>query len=97
MSAEHELMQAFEAGLKIGIERGRRIQRALTPQVTVEIPAQLPGRIEDLERLLIERAYHEGGGVKTKIAKLLGIKPGALYYKLHKYGIGTINHPKGRP
>jgi hypothetical protein len=50
----------------------------------------LPDLIEDLERQLIERAYDKSGGVKTETARLLGIKTSALYYKLEKYGIGTI-------
>jgi two-component system, NtrC family, response regulator HydG len=40
-----------------------------------------------LERALIERAMEQSGGVKTDAAKLLEIKPSALYYKLEKYGL----------
>ena len=50
----------------------------------------LPDILEDLERQLIQRAYDKSGGVKTETARLLGIKTSALYYKLEKYGIGTI-------
>ncbi len=50
----------------------------------------LPDVLEDLERQLIQRAYDRSGGVKTETARLLGIKTSALYYKLEKYGIGTI-------
>src|SRR3954469_14002543 len=50
----------------------------------------LPEILEDLERQLIQRAYDKSGGVKTDTARLLGIKTSALYYKLEKYGIGTI-------
>ena len=50
----------------------------------------LPDLLEDLERQLIQRAYDKSGGVKTETARLLGIKTSALYYKLEKYGIGTI-------
>ena len=50
----------------------------------------LPALLEDLERQLIQRAYDKSGGVKTETARLLGIKTSALYYKLEKYGIGTI-------
>ena len=50
----------------------------------------LPEILEDLERQLIQRAYDKSGGVKTETARLLGIKTSALYYKLEKYGIGTI-------
>ncbi len=50
----------------------------------------LPDTLEHLERELIQRAYDRSGGVKTETARLLGIKTSALYYKLEKYGIGTI-------
>ena len=32
-------------------------------------------------------AYERAKGVKAETARLLGIKPSALYYKLEKYGI----------
>lgn len=47
----------------------------------------LPDILEDLERQLILRAYRKANGVKTETARILGIKPSALYYKLEKYGI----------
>ncbi len=47
----------------------------------------LPEILEDLERQLILRAYREAKGVKTETARLLGIKPSALYYKLDKYDV----------
>ena len=47
----------------------------------------LPEILEDLERQLILRAFRKAKGVKTETARLLGIKPSALYYKLEKYGI----------
>jgi two-component system, NtrC family, response regulator HydG len=43
--------------------------------------------LEDLERQLILSAYERARGVKAETARLLGIKPSALYYKLEKYGI----------
>ncbi len=43
--------------------------------------------LEDLERQLILAAYGRAKGVKAETARLLGIKPSALYYKLEKYGI----------
>jgi len=60
---------------------------------TLAVPTgemSLPDILEDLERQLILRAYEKSGGVKTECARLLGIKTSALYYKLEKYGIGTI-------
>jgi len=43
--------------------------------------------LEDLEQQLILSAYEKAKGVKAETARLLGIKPSALYYKLEKYGI----------
>ncbi len=43
--------------------------------------------LERIERSYIERALAKAQGVKTEAARLLGLKPGALYYKLAKYGI----------
>ena len=57
--------------------------------------ATLPEILEDLERQLIEQAYEKAKGVKTETARLLGIKPSALYYKLDKYGIGDRGERKG--
>jgi two-component system response regulator HydG len=51
--------------------------------------------LEDLERQLIEKAYDKAGGVKTECARLLGVKTSALYYKLEKYGIGTVTSRGG--
>ena len=47
----------------------------------------LPEILEELEHQLILRAYRKSEGVKTETARILGIKPSALYYKLEKYGI----------
>ncbi|MBX2812159.1 MAG: sigma-54 dependent transcriptional regulator [Myxococcales bacterium] len=46
--------------------------------------------LESVERREILAAYEEARGVKTETARQLGIKTSALYYKLEKYGIGTI-------
>ncbi len=43
--------------------------------------------LEDIERRLICQAFEKAGGVKTETARILGIKPSALYYKLEKYEI----------
>ena len=46
--------------------------------------------LEAVERREILEAYEQARGVKTETARQLGIKTSALYYKLEKYGIGTI-------
>lgn len=54
-----------------GLKKGRSLSEAL----------------DEVEKSLILKAFHETGGVKTKTAEKLGIKTSALYYKLEKYGI----------
>jgi two-component system response regulator HydG len=49
--------------------------------------ADLNGIIEGMEARLLRRALEQAGGVKAEAARLLGLKPSALYYKLEKYGI----------
>ena len=39
---------------------------------------------------MILDAYDTAGGVKTETARRLKIKTSALYYKLEKYGVGTV-------
>ena len=46
--------------------------------------------LEAVERQMILDAYDNAGGVKTETARRLKIKTSALYYKLEKYGVGTV-------
>jgi two-component system, NtrC family, response regulator HydG len=50
----------------------------------------LDAYLEMIEREEILEAYEAAGGVKTETARRLDIKTSALYYKLEKYGIGTV-------
>ncbi len=52
-------------------------------------PGVMPLRetVDRLEIELIRRALQDSGGVKQEAARLLGLKPSVLYYKLEKYGI----------
>ena len=43
--------------------------------------------LAELERALLERALQEAHGIKAEAARLLELKPSALYYKLEKYGL----------
>ncbi|MBD3237635.1 MAG: response regulator [Candidatus Eisenbacteria bacterium] len=43
--------------------------------------------VEALERTLLERALEQSQGIKAEAARLLDLKPSALYYKLEKYGL----------
>ena len=45
--------------------------------------------MEGMEERLLREALAQAGGVKAEAARLLGLKPSALYYKLEKYGIGA--------
>ena len=43
--------------------------------------------VEGMEERLLREALEKAKGVKAEAARLLGLKPSALYYKLEKYGI----------
>jgi two-component system response regulator HydG len=43
--------------------------------------------VEGMEERLLRQALEKSAGVKAEAARLLGLKPSALYYKLEKYGI----------
>ena len=43
--------------------------------------------VEGMEERLLRQALSKARGVKAEAARLLGLKPSALYYKLEKYGI----------
>ncbi len=83
----------FAEGTAIDVAALPASVRGELPENALALPGEemsLPALLEDLERQLIQRAYDKSGGVKTETARLLGIKTSALYYKLEKYGIGTI-------
>jgi len=45
--------------------------------------------VEGMEERLLRQALEKSAGVKAEAARLLGLKPSALYYKLEKYGIDS--------
>jgi two-component system, NtrC family, response regulator HydG len=45
--------------------------------------------VEGMEERLLREALRQADGVKAEAARLLGLKPSALYYKLEKYGIDS--------
>ncbi|MBN2102787.1 sigma-54-dependent Fis family transcriptional regulator [bacterium] len=47
----------------------------------------LEASLAETERVLLQKAMKRSHGVKARAARLLGIKEGALYYKLEKYGL----------
>jgi two-component system response regulator HydG len=64
---------------------GDRAELGELPMPSGKLP--LPEILDELEKQLILKAYREAKGIKTETARLLGIKPSALYYKLDKYRI----------
>jgi two-component system, NtrC family, response regulator HydG len=63
-----------------------------TSLIDAVIPAgglDLNQAVEGLEERLVRKALEQARGVKAEAARLLGLKPSALYYKLEKYGIGV--------
>jgi len=63
---------------------------ALRSAEGAELPSgglNLNRAVEGMEERLLRQALEQAGGVKAEAARLLGLKPSALYYKLEKYGI----------
>ncbi|MCK4412756.1 MAG: sigma-54-dependent Fis family transcriptional regulator [Candidatus Eisenbacteria sp.] len=61
-----------------------------TRSATVPLPrgvVALNSALEELERAMLQRAMERAHGVKAEAARLLQIKPSALYYKLEKHGL----------
>jgi two-component system response regulator HydG len=65
-----------------------------TPRQQEDAPASFPSSgldlnraVEGMEERLLRQALEQAEGVKAEAARLLGLKPSALYYKLEKYGI----------
>ena len=74
--------------------------RRAPPPAPLPVPAADRGLtevLEELEKQLILAAYERAKGVKAETARLLGIKPSALYYKLEKYGIVKPGEPPEEP
>jgi two-component system NtrC family response regulator len=63
---------------------GASIKQALS---TRDLSKPLPKLMEEIEKGLIEEALKRSGGVQAQAARLLGISPTNLQYKLGKYGL----------
>jgi two-component system, NtrC family, response regulator HydG len=59
---------------------------AVGPELTPE-GMDLNQVVEGMEERLLRDALRQSDGVKAEAARLLGLKPSALYYKMEKYGI----------
>lgn len=88
--AEHEVLRADDLP-PLG-ENGRTLPLSEGPSSLVgetfpDGGLDLNHAMEGLEERLLRQALEQAGGVKAEAARLLGLKPSALYYKLEKYGI----------
>jgi two-component system response regulator HydG len=85
----------FAEGEEVGVEDLPEGLRRAPAKPALPLPAgdrALPDVLDELERQLVFSAFEKARGIKAEAARLLGIKPSALYYKLEKYGIA-----KGEP
>jgi two-component system, NtrC family, response regulator HydG len=71
------------------LARGTALDTSLLDAVIPSGGLDLNQAVDGLEERLIRKALEQARGVKAEAARLLGLKPSALYYKLEKYGIGT--------
>ena len=54
-----------------------------------------PAHVAAFEARLIEQTLKRCQGNKSKAARLLGLRPNTLHYKLERYGLG--GNPKEKP
>ena len=73
-----DLPPLHPADLSSGAERGLEFSSS---------GMDLNEAVEGMEERLLRQALDQARGVKAEAARLLGLKPSALYYKLEKYGI----------
>jgi two-component system response regulator HydG len=83
--AEGEMLQA--ADLPPLASNGHDVTLAPAPAPFPNAGLDLTTVVEGLEAKLLREALDRARGVKAEAARLLGLKPSALYYKLEKYGI----------
>ena len=83
-------------GHELGAENVPDLSGGMSAMATGDEERSLPANgmdlnsaVEGLEERLLRQALENAEGVKAEAARLLGLKPSALYYKLEKYGIGT--------
>jgi two-component system response regulator HydG len=86
--ADREVLEADDIP-RLG-ENGRAVPAPAVPAAAGDFPnggMDLNRAMEGLEERLLRQALEQADGVKAEAARLLGLKPSALYYKLEKYGI----------
>ncbi|HJX29323.1 MAG TPA: sigma-54 dependent transcriptional regulator [Thermoanaerobaculia bacterium] len=81
---------------ELGLESGGGAPAATATTTTEAAPAPVPTGEEVLaERLKLERALEEAGGVVAKAAETLGLSRQALYRKMEKLGLTVERRVKG--
>jgi DNA-binding NtrC family response regulator len=65
---------------------------ATNPQHMMEIPIGQP--LEKVEELIIRKTLSEVTSHRERAARILGISPRALHYKLRRYGIVEDDAPE---
>jgi two-component system response regulator HydG len=83
--ADGEVLQASD--LPALASNGHDATPAAAPAAFPNSGLDLTTVVEGLEAKLLREALDRARGVKAEAARLLGLKPSALYYKLEKYGI----------
>jgi transcriptional regulator with PAS, ATPase and Fis domain len=68
-------------------EPAEKLIETLTDQVCDQVTESLEAVLKAIERRIISRVLKKTGGNRTQAAKLLGIKPTTLSYKLKKLKI----------
>ena len=66
----------------------------LAPKLATDWSKTLREQLEQSEARLIEEALRQSNGNKSEAARLLGIRPNTLHYKLERFGLTA---PKAKP
>lgn len=95
-------MSALQSRLALAWEQLEQIRKGNKfDKKSTDVPAvisdtkTLEEYIAEMETKLIQQALKRCGGNKSKTARLLGLRPNTLHYKLMRYGLGKSDNEIG--
>lgn len=68
----------------------------LLPDAATEQPRSLDDYVAEFEAGIIRETLERCGGNKSKAARLLGLRPNTLHYKLERYGLAMVRKRETR-
>jgi DNA-binding NtrC family response regulator len=67
---------------------------ALVPKPPVEEGKALDSLVAEFEARMIEQTLARCGGNQSQAARLLGLRPNTLHYKIERYGLADKKNPE---